>query len=245
MTARNKNSIIRRVFIESALVIAALVLALVAGVWLILNLQISRYAEYWQKRALVVPPANALVFVALGDSAAQSVGASQPQNGYVGLLADKLQTKTGRSVHVINLSVSGAKVANVLADQLPKLEALAKTPDIITIEIGANDITTFNEADFKRDLSAVLDRLPDTVFVADIANFGNGRHLRSQKKAARASEIIAELVKNRGAHLIALQKATKEAGWRVNGIDLFHPGNYGYRVWADAFWRQVEPTLIQ
>lgn len=242
MTAKPSQRTIRKVLIVTIGLLGVLIV-IVAGIWLILSLQISRYGQYWQKRAQAVSPPGALIYVALGNSAAQGVGASNPANGYVGLLADKLEAKTGRPVQVINLSVSGAKVADVVNDQLPKLAALARPADIITLEIGANDIKTFEQTAFRRDFSAVLDRLPTSTFVADIAYFGNGRYRRNESRAARASDIIAELSRGRGTKFVPLHAVTKRAGWRVNGLDLFHPGNWGHQVWAEAFWGVIEPGL--
>ena len=51
-----------------------------------------------------------LVYVALGDSAAQGIGASTSDNGYVGLVADRLRERTGNPVLGVNLSRSGATV---------------------------------------------------------------------------------------------------------------------------------------
>ena len=51
-----------------------------------------------------------LRYVAIGDSAAQGIGASRPDRSYVGVLADDIHAATGRSVRVINLSISGATV---------------------------------------------------------------------------------------------------------------------------------------
>ena len=53
---------------------------------------IPRASDYWS-----VPrgEAGGLLYVALGDSAAQGIGASHPDRGYVGLLADRLRAATG------------------------------------------------------------------------------------------------------------------------------------------------------
>ena len=45
---------------------------------------------------------------------------------------------TGRSVRVVNLSVSGATVELAVRDQLPKFAKFR--PDVVTVSIGANDI---------------------------------------------------------------------------------------------------------
>ncbi len=97
--------------------------------------EVMTYSKYWS-----IPRGQngGLVYLALGDSAAQGIGASQPDRGYVGLIADQIRMQTSRPVQVINVSKSGAKLADVIRDQLP-LIAKYKA-DIITVDIGGNDI---------------------------------------------------------------------------------------------------------
>jgi lysophospholipase L1-like esterase len=40
----------------------------------------------------------------------------------------------------VNLSVTGARVRDVLDDQLPRLHAIGIEPDLVTLLIGANDM---------------------------------------------------------------------------------------------------------
>ncbi|MEO5743679.1 MAG: hypothetical protein ABIQ53_03685, partial [Terracoccus sp.] len=54
--------------------------------------EVARYGRYWaQPRG-----GNAgILYVALGDSTAQGIGASRPERGYVGLIAERLRVATG------------------------------------------------------------------------------------------------------------------------------------------------------
>lgn len=82
-------------------------LVAVTAVWAVelvgLTRSVEARAEYWS-----VPRGEPgeLLYVALGDSAAQGIGASSPETGYVGVLAARLRASTGRSVEVVNLSRS-------------------------------------------------------------------------------------------------------------------------------------------
>ena len=69
------------------------------------------YEEHWAQPHGVP---GGLLYVALGDSAAQGIGASSPERGYVGLLAERLRETTGRPVELINISRSGAKIEEVV-----------------------------------------------------------------------------------------------------------------------------------
>ncbi|MHB8274889.1 MAG: hypothetical protein ACYDC9_09005 [Dermatophilaceae bacterium] len=68
------------------------------------------------------------MYVTLGGSAAQGVGASSPRRGYVSLVAEQLSRSTGRPVRVINLSRSGARVRDVVDEQQPRLAGMPSRP---------------------------------------------------------------------------------------------------------------------
>jgi len=139
--------------------IIVVILLVTVGVGLAsLYVKIPRYHKYWQKRAAHPVAQDALVYVALGDSTAQGIGATRPEKGYVGLIADALEQKHGRPVHVVNLSKSGAKLSDCLRDQLPKLTDIQA--DIITVGIGANDMSTWDPESFRTDMDTLMTGLP-------------------------------------------------------------------------------------
>lgn len=195
-----------------------------------------RYALAWADRAAID---GDILYVALGDSAAQGLGASAPEFGYVGLLADRIVAASGHTVRVVNLSVSGAKIADVLADQLPPLRDL--DPDILTVDIGANDIRRFDESVFTRDTRTLMSALPTPSIVGDVPCFYSGR---SEGWAQVAARIMREAASARGHTVVGLHAATearRDARERNDfALDLFHPNDSGYRVWADAFAPAVD-----
>ena len=78
--------------------------------------QIVSFAEYWSKRATETLANHERyetgVVVVMGDSLSQGVGAVAPTEGHIGTLF-------GLETPIVNLSRSGAKVADVLDTQLP------------------------------------------------------------------------------------------------------------------------------
>lgn len=182
-------------------------------------------------------PDNALVYVALGDSAAQAVGASRPENGYVGSIAELLAKQSGRTVRVVNLSVSGAKVADALATQIPQLKSYKA--DVVTIEIGANDIRRFDADAFERDFSLLVAQLPAGTVVGDMPYFG-GRASGDNGKATQATAIVRRLVAERNLILAPLSETTNGANTFLDySADFFHPNDKGYRNWTRAFWTAI------
>lgn len=244
MNSKAKNkSIIQRmaiiigIFIAGGLVIFAIVVAT-------LLLQIKNYKKYWANLANSNPDSSSLTYLALGDSTAQAIGATSPSKGYVGLIAKRIEQKTDKKVHIINISVTGAKVEDALKLQIPQIENLKIKPDIVTIEIGANNLKNFDEKKFEDDFSTLLKLLPPNTYVSDMPYFGSGRERGLEPVAIKASGIINRLLKNTDKRMVPLYETTKtKDSWNVHSIDLFHPSNSGYKNWADAFWSSIEPNL--
>ena len=201
---------------------------------------VDAYRDHW-----AAPPEGqhgALRYVALGDSAAQGVGASDVSRGYVPLLAERLRDATGRDVIVTNLSVSGATSDDVVRDQLPLLSALDFEPDLVTLDIGGNDVVfpQHNVETFERSLTTILDALPVGSFVADVPWFPLPVWGPMSRRMAASASRLAE---DRGHHVVHLHRISRETGLRYHlytAQDRFHPNDLGYQGWALAFWSAIE-----
>lgn len=221
-----------------AAVISAVVLiaAMVWGVKLVqLNQSVEMYRAYWAK-----PRGNpgGLLYVALGDSAAQGIGASSPERGYVGLLAVRMREQTGRPVRVVNLSRSGAKIRDLVDTQLPQLRGLR--PDVVTVAIGGNDVRTYDPARFTADAAELTAALPAGTFIADIPDFMHGRW---GDRAAEAAGILAASADANRLRVVRLHHTQRDRGAKAMvtdfAADWFHPNDRGHRVWEDAFWNEL------
>lgn len=210
---------------------------------LVLLKSVEKYKQYWTNNYSTVTTADKVVYIALGDSAAQGVGASSPRKGYVGLLADYLKSKNNKNVDVINLSVSGAKVTDVIDKQLPELAMIKINPEtIITLDIGANDLKNFDEASFTKQIDKLYSRLPKQTIVADIPYFGGGIFRSREPNAVKASEIIKLKSQKYNLRLAELHEITKERdSLRNYAADYFHPNNRGYINWFTAYKQVLNP----
>lgn len=203
--------------------------------------QLSRYQKFWDYQNRLPTAKDDFVYVALGDSAAQGVGASSPERGYVGLIARQIHEETGKNVKVVNLSKSGGKIRDVINSQIPKYKELKKV-DLVTIDIGANDILTFEPEEFKKDMRDLMDILPAGTVISDIPSFKGSRLSKQEPKVLEANKIIYELANGRDLVLVPLhEKVTKNNGLRTFAADFFHPSNYGYKTnWADTFLEKID-----
>lgn len=224
---------------------AVVVVLLLGAVWVVkfvgLVRDVGRHADYWAEPR---GQTGGLLYVALGDSAAQGIGASAPERGYVGLLAERLRERTGRPVEVVNLSSSGARIGDVLDTQLPALAALGRVPDVLTVGIGGNDVRAYDREDFAAETARLTAALPEGAYVADAPYFMHGRW---EDDAAQAAGVLTTAARADGLRPVALHAAQRAQGWTAMftqfAADWFHPNDRGHRVWADAFWAVIEPDL--
>ncbi len=213
------------------------IVEILALLWLLSS--VSRYAEFWSEKA---KQNGEITYLALGDSAAQGIGASSPMKGYVGLITKEIENKSGKTIRVVNLSKTGAKMEDYLNEQAPKIEKY--NPDLVTIEIGANDVANFVSTDYRDKFRKVLETLPDGSFVANMPLF-NSRP-SSTPKAKEASMIIEDELRNYPKlNFVDLQTETQQ-NQRIFGFapDLFHPNNLSYKNWANAFWIKINNSKI-
>lgn len=169
------------------------------------------------------------LWVALGDSTAQGVGAPAPELGYVGQLLPRLRAATGEPWRLVNLSRSGARLADVVAEQLPRLAALEPAPALVTCAAGANDLLRTPPPVLRAAVRALIARLPPGAVIATLPQGLRERRARAVNALIRAEAPAAGL-------RVADVWAHTGPPWRGRfASDWFHPNEVGYAAWADAF----------
>lgn len=199
--------------------------------------QIGDYSAYWrdQAEAALGADPHTLQLVALGDSLAQGIGASQPQLGYVGLVQHWLSDQLDQPVGVVNLSRSGAVIDDVVNIQLPALAALPARsgPRLVLCTIGNNDLMAgARPKTVARRFGELAPQLPASTVVATLPAAGSVG-VKFLNRAIRE-------------HLTAQKLGNADVGyalktWRGNTAgDRFHPNDQGYRLWADTFTSAID-----
>jgi lysophospholipase L1-like esterase len=92
------------------------------------QVQVRQYAAAWSAGNETACSGTGPLWVVLGDSAAQGVGASSHLSGYVGLVLTRLRAADGRPWRVVNLSRSGARTREDLCAALPPGAVVATCP---------------------------------------------------------------------------------------------------------------------
>lgn len=198
------------------------------------------YAQAWRAANLRVLGGTARRWFVLGDSMAQGVGAPAFDRGLVGQLARRLSAD-GDELGVVNLSATGARVPDLLDQQLPLLDALPPAgpagPDLVTVLAGSNDL--FGGRRHRDALPAAMarlvDRLPPGAVVAT---------LPQPRAAARAANRHIEAAAADGRiRMVDLRTAGPDT-WRGRlAPDFFHPNEAGHAALAAAFEPVVRRAL--
>ena len=237
---------------RGGLVVAAAVAG--AAVVLAVEIQLARSGSRLPDLQLVLDrPGAGRRLVWLGDSTAAGVGASTPAGALPTRVADGLAGAGGSAadgpsasgVSVAVLAVSGARVADVLADQAPKVAGLQ--PDLVLISVGANDaIHLTGRGAFRHTYEELVRALPSGVPVVllGVPDMGaiprfaqplralsgwRGRNLDAEVRwvAARTGAVYADIAGPTGPPF-------RRHPGRYFAADDFHPSDAGYGLWADA-----------
>ncbi len=180
------------------------------------------------------------VIVAFGDSLTAGLGVPAEQS-YPSLLAERLRAE-GYAYRVVNAGVSG----DTTAGGLRRVDwALRLRPDIVILELGANDALR------GQDLSAVRANVDQLV-----ARFqeGGARVLvvgmrlppnYGPRYGGGFQRIFEEVARRRRAALMPFFLDGVAGVPRLNQADGIHPTAEGYRVVLDRLWPYLRPLLTR
>ncbi|MFL6241942.1 MAG: SGNH/GDSL hydrolase family protein [Acidimicrobiia bacterium] len=188
----------------------------------------TEYRQYWEESNERALQADGPLWVAVGDSTAQGIGASSPDCGYVGQLLVRLRDAQRRPWRVVNLSVTGARVADVVRDQVPRINELGE-PELVTCAAGANDVIRFGFRRVAEALRELIRALPPNAVLETIPQGLLPGRTRELNQIIRSDAPAAGL-------RIADAWAHTGPPWQGKyAADDFHPNDTGYGEWCAAF----------
>ena len=188
--------------------------------------QVEPYAGRWAMLNEQALTDEGPLWVVLGDSMSQGIGASTFEGGWVPQ-AGRLLDAAGRPYRVLNLSRSGATLEDVVDRQLLQLQELGPVPpSLVTVLAGANDMM---RRAARRELPDRFRRLvgglPPRTLVAYLP--------QPVPTAHRVNEVI-DAARDRGITPLDVRAAARH--WRGSRApDLFHPNERGYARVAALF----------
>lgn len=188
----------------------------------------SEYRHYWEDWNERARHGDGPLWVAVGDSTAQGIGASAPDRGYVGQLLVRLRDEQHRPWRVVNLSATGARVADVAREQIPRISD-AGEPELVTCAAGANDVIRFGFGRVAVALRGLIRALPPRAVMATIPQGLLPGRTRELNQIIRAEAPAAGL-------RVADAWAHTGPPWQGKyAADDFHPNDIGYGEWCAAF----------
>ncbi len=199
----------------------------------------AAFAGHWQAHNDTVLGQDGPLWVVLGDSTAQGLGASSPDGGYVGQVLAGLREQTGLPWRVLNLSVSGALTRDVIGTQLPRLPARA---DLVTCGIGVNDILYTSPAKLFADLRTLIAAVPDQTVLLDLplpAGCWGFLGRASVPYVTRINRTIHQTAAARGLPVAEISAHFLPPWAGKFAPDCFHPSQDGYRDWSLALLAAV------
>ena len=208
-------------------------------------------------RRLPAEPAASVLYVALGDSTVEGVGASSPARNYVGRLHERLRAVYPHA-RLMNLGVGGATASGVRSRQLPR--ALELLPDLVTLSVGPNDITDKRDlGSYARDIDAILRTLTSRTGAVVVVNLipditvtprfsGQEIESRLRERVIAFNEVLARQARAYGAEIVDLYAASQSevpARPDLIGPDRYHPSDEGYGRWAELMWAGIEARIVR
>ena len=194
----------------------------------------------------------------LGDSTTAGVGVERAEDSLPYLIATRLAEAEARPVHVVSYGWAGARVGDLVRQQLPRAveplragetDSFLGGADVVAVVIGANDATHNTppgrfRSDLRRVLEGIRHAAPSArVVLAGIPAFRGA--LRGVEPLIFLADQYARLLRPIGRTEAARVDAAyadlaAQVPDRIRGRtdalspDRFHPSAVGYAAWADV-----------
>lgn len=208
--------------------------------------QIAQHSASFSRDYFVgKPTAPVVIYLVMGDSTAAGWGAQNVQQTFAYLVAETI-AKRGFRVRVVNVAVGGARLEDVLRHQIASLDI---HPQLVAISIGANDATHgTSEIEYsnqwKQLLAALQKSTAQTILIANTPDMFQAPALPSLlaivagNRARRQNQILQNVARNSAIEIVDLHNRGKLVYARdheLYALDLFHPSDEGYAIWAQLF----------
>ncbi len=226
----------------------------VIGHWSLIILLVL-FASGCRKKRPAVPSAPRPVYVAMGASDTQSVGASREDMGYVYQILRRLRAETGANWKLENVGKSGALVTDLAERQAPL--AVRLKPKVITMWTGGNDVRgNVTLPAFEQNLERIFQMLTtktDAVIAAAnlprmseqpfAAAMSVQEKQQMQARADAINEITTRLAQKYGVRVVDLGAGDLMYNPANMAADGLHLNDRGHTGLAERFWAALSETV--
>lgn len=131
---------------------------------------VEPFAAEWDRRNAEALAGDGPLWVALGDSVTQGIGVGDIDASYPVLVTRALRDATGEPWRLVNLSMSGARFADVVDPQLRVLREVGLQADLVTALVGSNDLIWRRNTDaIVADARSLVEALPVGTILSRVA----------------------------------------------------------------------------
>jgi lysophospholipase L1-like esterase len=192
--------------------------------------EIAPYAADWHAHNITALEQQAPLWVVLGDSLSQGVGATSIQHSWV-LQAAQMLAADGINYRVLNLSISGARVMDVVEREIPAMHALGISPDLTTVLVGSNDVVRHAlREELLVHYATLLKALPPGALVAVTDHpFG---------VLSAVSDLVHAAAATGAVHAVPARLNTRD-----RAEDHFHLNDHGYQLVAEDFVSAIKAQI--
>lgn len=196
--------------------------------------QVERYHQRWDEANEIARNESGPLWIALGDSSSQGVGASEWEHGWTHSVLDRLREATGEPWRLVNLSMSGGRFLDVADRQLAVLNTMLDKPQLITCVIGSNDLMWRRGVrGVTKDANRLVDRLPAGTWVSQLNGPG--------PRPGMINAIYQRGADTKNHQLFNIWNWPSGRGALAQ--DRIHPSDIGYGHMAELAWSALAQGL--
>ena len=194
---------------------------------------------------------TALSVIACGDSTLTGPGLDDPADIWIRQALRSIAGKRSLRVELQSLAAGGSRLADVLRDQVPELQA--RSPSVAVIVAGTND--AINHTPLRIVRQSVDRLLADAVphvdqvvvgSVGDLANIARVRwplagvlRLRGRRVDRAIRRVVARYPNVHYIDVSQTDRHFRHGGHTLFTSDRFHPNRDGHALWAEV----AEPVI--
>ena len=241
---------IRRIAGGAALALVAFLAVLVVQAMLARRGEVAPFAEAPRTPRTVGKDGAELRYVVMGDSTGAGQGAAY-DDGIAVATARHVAAK-GRRVRLVNLSISGAKLSEIVGEQLPL--AVRERPDVVLLSAAANDVTGLTSTGAVRaDIERIADALPRAkLILTGSPDVGSSPRLVPplrwvvDVRRRQINRAIRELAARRDIEIAPIAERTGPLFERDRSLfseDRYHPNARGYATWIPPLTEALDRAL--
>jgi acyl-CoA thioesterase-1 len=208
------------------------------------------FIRFYISRLSKKDPSKPFVFIAIGDSTVEGVGATHPSRSYTGIIYAMIKEQFPKATYH-NFGKFGASSKSVIEEQLDK--AIALNPDLVTISVGANDI---NEKvlppKFGRNLRTIIETIQREthakIVINNLPDFTKSAAISLMHRKlsglviSKYNKAIEKVTSQYDVFFIDLYKHSRVYAKHYPELiaeDKFHPSDFGYALWANTIMNAI------